>query len=123
MSYRKKLMIEDRKNTFLPNTRVVLVNMENEPYTKLPQGTKGTVQFVDDIGTVHVRWDNGSCLGAVLEDDISPEYEPCEFCGIDIPYGFSLCTECDSTVSKFDEKTGLYILKDGTIVDTTKHQY
>ena len=35
----------------------------NDPYTKLPPGTEGTVSFVDDAGTVFVDWDNGSKLG------------------------------------------------------------
>jgi hypothetical protein len=28
-------------------------------------GTIGTVLCVDDIGTIHVKWDNNSCLGVV----------------------------------------------------------
>ena len=35
-----------------------------------PVGTQGTVRFVDDIGTVHVSWDNGSSLGAAMGADI-----------------------------------------------------
>ena len=34
-----------------------------------PVGTRGTVFHVDDIGTVHVRWDNGSCLGLAYGND------------------------------------------------------
>mgnify|MGYP002150417403 FL=1 len=30
-----------------------------------PRGTEGTVQFVDDAGTIHVQWDTGSSLGLV----------------------------------------------------------
>lgn len=33
-------------------------------------GTKGTVLFVDDIGTIHVDWDNGSSLGVVYGEDL-----------------------------------------------------
>lgn len=32
-------------------------------------GTLGTVKAVDDIGTIHVAWDNGSSLGVVLGVD------------------------------------------------------
>ena len=35
-----------------------------------PLGTKGTVVAVDDIGTIHVKWDNGSSLGIVLGEDL-----------------------------------------------------
>ena len=31
--------------------------------------TKGTVMFVDDIGTIHVHWDTGGSLGVVLGKD------------------------------------------------------
>ena len=36
----------------------------DDPYSRLPPGLKGTVVAVDDIGTVHFAWDNGSSLGA-----------------------------------------------------------
>ncbi len=43
-------------------TRIELVSME-DPHTKLRRGDQGAVSFVDDIGTIHVDWDNGSGLG------------------------------------------------------------
>lgn len=48
--------------------RVMLIQC-TDPYATLPAGSKGTVQFVDDLGTVHVRWDNGSTLGLVPGHD------------------------------------------------------
>ncbi|GHU48806.1 hypothetical protein FACS1894127_0260 [Clostridia bacterium] len=48
--------------------RVELVSM-NDPYTKLKSGDLGTVNHVDDIGTVFVDWDNGSGLGAAYGED------------------------------------------------------
>lgn len=36
-----------------------------DPYTRLEPGTMGTVTLIDDAGTVHVTWDNGSHLGMV----------------------------------------------------------
>ena len=44
--------------------RVALV-FTSDPYTKLQPGELGTVAFVDDTGTVHVKWDAGDHLGLV----------------------------------------------------------
>ena len=34
-----------------------------------PAGTEGTVQYVDDAGTIHVHWDTGGSLGLVPGED------------------------------------------------------
>ena len=49
-------------------THVTLVRM-NDPYTKLRPGDLGTVDFIDDAGTLFCRWDNGSSIGAVFGED------------------------------------------------------
>ena len=49
-------------------TRVELVKMDDTQAP--PVGTRGTVIAVDDIGTIHVRWDNGSSLGVVFGEDL-----------------------------------------------------
>jgi hypothetical protein len=41
----------------------------NDKYP-VPSGTEGTVVYVDDIGTIHVKWDNGSTLGLVPKEDM-----------------------------------------------------
>lgn len=51
-------------------TRVELVHMEDPFNTKLQPGCKGTVQHVDDIGTIHVAWDCGSGLGIAYGEDV-----------------------------------------------------
>lgn len=40
----------------------------NDAHTKIPVGTLGTVSLVDDVGTVHTNWDNGSTLGLCWDD-------------------------------------------------------
>lgn len=50
----------------LEGRRVRLVRT-NDIHTRLVPGTEGTVAFVDDLGTVHVKWDDGSSLGMVAE--------------------------------------------------------
>lgn len=48
-------------------SRVRLEYMD-DPYAPQP-GTLGTVMCVDDAGTTHIKWDNGSTLGVVYGVD------------------------------------------------------
>lgn len=57
------------REAYPPGCRVELVSMD-DPYGKLLTGDKGTVDHVDDTGTVFVNWDAGSRLGAVHGVDI-----------------------------------------------------
>lgn len=51
---------------------VELIKMD-DPYTKIPAGTKGKVNHIDDMATIFVNWDSGSGLGVVYgEDEIKP---------------------------------------------------
>ena len=52
------------RETYPPGTRVELDSID-DPYTRLRPGARGTVEYVDDIGTIHIRWDCGSGLGIV----------------------------------------------------------
>ena len=61
-------MLKQLKEYYTPGTRVMLIRL-SDPYTNLRQGDRGTVTFVDDIGTIHVRWDCGSSLGVVFGED------------------------------------------------------
>jgi len=54
-------MREDKMTTTnknLTGKRIQLIRV-TDPFTKLVSGDKGTVDFVDDMGTIHVKWDNG----------------------------------------------------------------
>ena len=64
----RKEMLAMLKEKFARGTRVVLVKM-NDDYSSLKAGDKGTFMMVDDIGTIHVDWDNGSSLGVVFGED------------------------------------------------------
>ncbi len=48
-------------------TKVILEHMEGE--NDMPSGLAGTVQFVDDIGQIHVKWENGRSLALNVEKD------------------------------------------------------
>ena len=60
--------VERLKATYPAGTRVELIEMQDS-YRKLQPGGKGTVTCVDDIGTIHVDWDCGSCLGVAYGED------------------------------------------------------
>ena len=54
--------IEYLKKQYPPGTRICLDSMGDDP-RPIPAGTKGTVVAVDDIGQLHVNFDNGRALG------------------------------------------------------------
>ena len=64
------------KEKFKPGMKVRCIEYKDE-YSSIPEGTIGLVHHVDDIGTVHIEWENGSHLGAVIgidEIEIVPQY-------------------------------------------------
>ena len=66
--YPRKEIVESLRARYPKRTRVELIEM-NDPYREMPAGLRGTVVAVDDIGTVHIAWDNGSSLGAAYGVD------------------------------------------------------
>lgn len=59
--------IQFLKDLYPAGTRVKLVEMND--IQAPPIGTLGTVMYVDDIGTIHIKWDNGSTLGVAYPED------------------------------------------------------
>ena len=55
--------VQDIKNRYPAGTKVVLDYMDDD--WGLPSGLPGVVRYIDDIGTIHVGWENGSSLGLV----------------------------------------------------------
>ena len=49
-------------------TRIVLLSMGDDPNPILP-GTRGTVNFIDDMATIHCSFDNGRSLGICYGED------------------------------------------------------
>lgn len=60
--------IEYLRKMYPEGTRIK-INEMNDPYHPVPSGTLGTVNRVDDAGTIHMTWDNGQSLGLMDGED------------------------------------------------------
>ena len=67
MSFPSKAVVEMLRRQYPKGTRVELLDMDDRQAP--PIGTLGTVNGVDDIGSIMVRWDNGSSLSVVYGED------------------------------------------------------
>ncbi len=52
---------------YKPGDRIELIHMEDSQ--AVPEGTKGTINHIDDIGQLHMSWDNGRSLAVNLDVD------------------------------------------------------
>lgn len=60
--------VDSVKEKYPAGTRICLDRMGDDP-RPIPPGTAGTVDSVDDIGTVHCTFDNGRSLGLIPGED------------------------------------------------------
>lgn len=60
-------IVEAIRKEYPAGTRVRLLKMDDVQAP--PIGTEGTVVGVDDIGSLLMRWDNGSSLNVVYNGD------------------------------------------------------
>ena len=70
----EEIDVQKIKDTYKKGMRIRLVSMEDSCHP-VPSGTFGTVDYVDDMGTIHMRWDTNSSLGLIPGVD--------EFCVVD----------------------------------------
>ena len=74
----QKQVVQIREQ-YPPGTRIRLGEMQ-DPYSPVPSGTLGTVDLVDDIGQLHMKWDNGRSLALIPGVDdfgiVEPQQEP-----------------------------------------------
>lgn len=59
--------LEKIKEDFPKGTKIRLIHMND--VQAVPKGTIGIVDFVDDIGTIHMNWATGSKLGLIVDED------------------------------------------------------
>lgn len=60
--------IKQLKQRYPEGTEIVCIRMDDPQ--AVPEGTKGIVANVDDIGTIRVKWATGSTLGLIPGHDI-----------------------------------------------------
>ena len=60
--------VEYYKKAYPAGTRIRLIHMD-DPYSPIENGMTGTVAYVDDMGTLHMKWDNGRSLGICPDVD------------------------------------------------------
>lgn len=61
-------MVNFIKEQYPPGTRIRLNSMD-DPYAPILPGTEGEVDFVDDAGQLHMKWDNGRTLPLAPGED------------------------------------------------------
>lgn len=67
--FRKLERLAQRYKSIYPKgTRIELEMMGSDP-RPIPPGTRGTVDHVDDLGTIHCGFDNGRYLGIIPGED------------------------------------------------------
>ena len=59
--------LEKLRRDYPAGTRVILKRMDD--LCSPPIGTKGTIKYIDDIGSLHTKWDNGSGLALIIGVD------------------------------------------------------
>lgn len=64
---RMRKEVERLRKKYPEGTIVRLFSMTGEP--QMQEGLIGTVRVVDDIGSIHVHWENGSTLALIPDED------------------------------------------------------
>lgn len=72
-SFPSRETVERIRKQYPVGCRVELLRMD-DPQAP-PIGIKGTVRYVDDIGSLGVAWDNGSSLQVVYGEDLCRKLE------------------------------------------------
>lgn len=67
MKLPSKKQVEKIKRQYPIGTKLRLISMADEQAP--PKGTIGEVSHIDDIGTIHMKWNNGSSLGLIVGKD------------------------------------------------------
>ena len=68
MKFPNKTYLEQLRKQYPKGTKLQMITMRNEKYPA-PPGTVGEVTHIDDMGSIHMKWENGSSLALIPEVD------------------------------------------------------
>ena len=68
MTLAERQRVASTKLNYPPGTRLELIEMGDDP-RPVASGTRGTVKVVDDMGSIHMQWDNGRTLALIPGED------------------------------------------------------
>ena len=68
MNFPSHAEVKALRSRYPQGTRIELIAME-DPYAPIAPGTKGTVEYIDDAGQLHMHWDNGRTLALIPGED------------------------------------------------------
>ena len=68
MKFPNKNYLAQLRKKYPTGTKLQLISMRDEKYPILP-GTIGVVTHIDDLGSIHMKWQNGSSLAIIPEVD------------------------------------------------------
>lgn len=60
----RDMTIQEIKETYVLGQRIRLLHMEDQ-YQPIPDGAEGSIEFIDDAGQIHMKWDNGRSLALI----------------------------------------------------------
>ena len=66
MKFPNKSYLAQLRKQYPVGTKIQLISMRDEKYP-IPPGTVGEVTHIDDMGSIHMKWENGSFLAIIPE--------------------------------------------------------
>ena len=68
MQFPNERQLRSLRERYPTGTRIRLNHMD-DPYAPIPPGTIGSVDYIDDAGNIHMKWDNGRTLSLIPGED------------------------------------------------------